>query len=143
MDKDQQIAALTAEVQALKPQAALTVQANAQVVALTTQVAALTAERDTAATSLAALTAQADKDKHAQLMTAALTGGRLAPAQKAWAEKQSVAALTEYLDATAPIVSKERQAHVDSQDGNHGLTEVELAACTRMGVTPEDFKKNK
>ena len=145
MDKDQQIAALTTQVaaltterDALKPQATQVVQANTQVVALTTQVAALTTERDTARAELTALTAQADKDKHAALLTAALTGGRLAPAQKAWAEKQSLAALTEYLDATAPLVQQDRQADAGDK-GGHGLSEVELATCTRMGVSPEAF----
>lgn len=138
MDKDQQIAALTAERDALKPQAAQVVQANTQVVALTTQVAALTAERDTAQASLAALKAEQDKAQHTTLLTAALTSGRLAPAQKAWAEKQSLAALTEYLDATAPLVQQERQAGADG-NGGHGLNEVELATCTRMGVSPEAF----
>jgi phage I-like protein len=124
MDKDQQIAALTAERDTLKVQVA--------------NVTALTAERDKAKADLAALQEAQDKDKHAALLTAALTSGRLAPAQKAWAEKQSLAALTEYLDATAPLVQQERQADKDD-DGHHGLNEVELATCTHMGVTPEAY----
>ncbi len=124
MDKDQQIAALTSERDTLKTQVA--------------QIATLTTERDTAQTALTALKAEQDKAKHAELLTAALTSGRLAPAQKAWAEKQSLAALTEYLDATAPLVKQERQADAGDK-GSHGLNEVELATCTRMGVTPEAF----
>lgn len=124
MDKDQQIAALTSERDTLKAQV--------------NGVAALTAERDTAVAELNAAKAAQDKEKHATLLTAALTSGRLAPAQKAWAEKQSLAALTEYLDATAPLVQQERQADKDGQ-GGHGLSEVELATCTRMGVSPEAY----
>lgn len=135
MDKDQQIAALTVERDALKAQVA---PAATSMAALTAQVAALTTERDAAKTGLAALTAQAEKDKHGELMTAALTDGRLAPAQKPWAEKQSLAVLSEFLDATAPIVTKDRQAPKGEQ-GGAGLSEVELAACNRMGVTPEAF----
>jgi phage I-like protein len=135
MDKDQQIAALTQELAALKEK--LTPAATS-VAALTSQVAALTSERDTAKAALAAVTAQAEKDKHGELMTAALSDGRLAPALKPWAEKQSLAALTEFLDTTAPLVNKERQAPKGEQ-GVAGLSEVELAACTRMGVTPEAF----
>ena len=136
MDKDQQIAALTAERDAFKAQVA---PAATSMAALTAQVAALTSERDTAKTGLAALTAQAEKDKHGELMTAALTDGRLAPAQKPWAEKQSLAVLAEFLDATAPLVNKDRQAPAGAQGGGAGLSEVELAACTHMGVTPEAF----
>jgi phage I-like protein len=138
MDKDQQIAALTAERDALKPQAEQVVQANAKVVALTTERDTLKTERDTAQTALTALKEAQDKDKHATLLTAALTDGRLAPAQKAWAEKQSLAALTEYLDATASLVQQDRQAGA-SDKGGHGLNEVELATCTRMGVSPEAY----
>nr|WP_180132576.1 phage protease [Rhodoferax sp. BLA1] len=123
--KDEQIAALTSKVATLEPEAA--------------RVAALTTERDTAVTALAALTNQVEKDKHTALLTAALSDGRLAPAQKAWAEKQSRAALTEYLDASKPLVDQSRQVDPKAEQGGHGLTEVELAACTRMGVTPEAF----
>ncbi len=123
--KDEQIAALTSQVATLQPEAA--------------KVAALTAERDTAVTALAALTNQVEKDKHTALLTAALSDGRLAPAQKAWAEKQSLAALTEYLEASKPLVDQSRQVDPKAEQGGHGLTEVELAACTRMGVTPEAF----
>lgn len=139
MDKDQQIAALSAKVATLEPQAAqvaaLTAERDAQVAKL----AALTTERDTAQAALTALTAKADQDKHAELLTAALTDGRLAPAQKAWAEKQSLVQLTEYLGATAPLVDKTRQADQKDGQGDESLTAVELATCTRMGVSPKDF----
>lgn len=140
MDKDQQIAALTTERDAAK-----------------TNIAALTAERDQANTQLAALTAErdglkaaadqakadADKKAHADVLQAALTDGRLTPAQKPWAEKQSLAALTEYLDATKPVAALTRQAGDAGAQGEHGLTSDELVMCTRMGVSPEDFVKAK
>lgn len=129
------------------------------------EVAALTAERNTLKTSLAALTAErdglkakldaveaaaataalaAEKTKHAELLQAALTDGRLVPAQKPWAEKQPLAALTEYLDATAPLSVAQRQAAgAGAGTGGHGLSADELAMCTRMGVSPEEFAKTK
>lgn len=131
---------------------------------LTTSVAALTAERDTLNTNVASLTAErdtlkakveasekanaeaaltAEKAKHSELITAALTDGRIAPAQKAWAEKQSLAALTEYLDASNPILPAGRQAEAGGDKGTHGLNETEIAMCTKLGVTPEDYAKNK
>lgn len=140
MDQDQQIAALTQERDAAK-----------------TNIAALTAERDQAKTQVAALTAErdqlkaaadqakldADKKAHAELLQAALTDGRLVPAQKPWAEKQSLAALTEYLDATKPVAALTRQTGDAGGTDANGLTEDEQAMCTRMGVTAEEFAKAK
>ncbi|MGV3581901.1 MAG: phage protease [Methylophilus sp.] len=82
-----------------------------------------------------------EKKAHGELLTQALSDGRLAPAQKVWAEKQSLAALTEYLDASAPILNKDRQAQENQQQS--ALTETELAMCSRMNVKPEDFAKIK
>ncbi|MEY2632997.1 MAG: hypothetical protein RIR00_1651 [Pseudomonadota bacterium] len=113
-------------------------------------VAALTTERDELKTKLGALEQEkadtalaSEKAKHAELLTAALTDGRLTPAQKAWAEKQSMADLAEYLEATNPLAVLKKQA--DGKDGGNGLTPDELAICSKMGVTPEQFaaaKKN-
>lgn len=144
---EKQLAALTSERDGLNTKvAALTVDLDKS----KTQVAALTAERDALATKVAAVDKEkadaaltADKDKHTELMAAALTDGRLVPAQKAWAEKQSLAALTEYLEATNPIAALTRQVDGKGVAGNHGLSDVELASCTKMGVSPEEFAKNK
>lgn len=147
VDKDQQIAALTTERDAAKT----------NVAALTTQVATLTQERDAAKTQLAALTAErdqlkaaadqakadADKKAHADLLQAALTDGRLTPAQKPWAEKQTLAALTEYLDATKPVAVLTRQADGAGDKDALGLSADELAMCSRMGITAEEYAKAK
>lgn len=133
----EQLAALTAERDGLKTNLA----------ALTAQVATLTAERDGLKTKVDAVEKEqaeaalaAEKTKHADLLQAALTDGRLAPAKKAWAEKQSLAGLTEYLDASKPLAMLQQQ--VDGKPaggGEHGLTPDELAACKRMNVAPEDY----
>lgn len=141
-------------------QAALTAERDAA----TQQLAALTTEHATVKTSLAALTVEntdlkakvtaieaekaaaalaAEKAGHADLLLAALTDGRLTPAQKPWAEKQSLAALTEYLDATKPVALLTKQVDGKGAAGEHGLTEVELAYCTKMSVKPEDYAKTK
>ncbi len=140
VDKDQQIAALTTERDTAKTTLA----------ALTTQVATLTQERDQHATALAALKADADKAKaeadkaaHAALLTAALTDGRLTPAQKPWAEKQPLAALTEFLDSATAVADLTRRQAKPGEGGANGLTTEELAMCTRMGVSAEDFAKAK
>lgn len=147
MSDEKQLAALTTERDGL----------NTKVAALTAdldksakQVAALTTERDALAIKVAAVDKEkaeaalaADKAKHAELLQAALTDGRLVPAQKPWAEKQSLAALTEYLDATNPLALLTKQADGKGAAGNHGLSDVELATCTKLGVKPEDFAKTK
>lgn len=145
MADEKQVAALTAERDGLKTDvAALTSECNG----LKTQVAALAAERDTLkAKADAAEQEKADaalaseKTKHAELLQAALTDGRLVPAQKAWAEKQPLAALTEYLEATNPLAFLKKQT--DGKDGGNGLTQEELDMCKRMGVSPEEFAKAK
>lgn len=144
---DKQAAALTSERDGLSTKvAALTADLDKS----KTQVAALTTERDALATKVAAVDKEkaeaalaADKAKHAELLLAALTDGRLVPAQKPWAEKQSLAALTEYLEATNPIAALTRQVDGKAEAGNHGLSVDELAACTRAGLTPEEFAKSK
>lgn len=123
---------LTAERDTLKTSNATLTTEN---VALKAQVTAAEAEKQT--TALAA-----EKTKHTELVTTALSDGRLIPAQKAWAEKQSLAALTEYLEATNPLVTLGRQ-HKDGEQGAHGLSETELAMCSKMNVSPEDYIKNK
>lgn len=141
------LAALTAERDAAKTQiAALTTERDG----LNTKLAALTAERDglqakvaAAEQEKAAAALTAEKAKHAEVMTAALSDGRLTPAQKPWAEKTSLAALTEYLEATKPLPIAVDLQSQRQEGGGHGLTDVELATCSRMGVTPEAFAKTK
>lgn len=124
-----------------------------QIVALTkerdtlqTTVATLTTERDSALAQVAAMkaekeqaAAQAEADEKARLIEAALSGEapKLVPAQKEWAEKQPLASLKEYLEAAAPIALS-RQSDT-AGNGADGLTEAEQAACSKMGVTPEQF----
>jgi len=147
VEMEKKLAELTAQNNGLSTQMAALTTANT---GLTSQLAALTAERDGLSAKVAAAETEkvaaalaAEKTQHAALMTAALTGGRLTPAQKPWAEKQSFAALTEYLDVTSPLTMLTKQAGEHEAAGAQGLSEVELAMCTRLGVTPEAFKLNK
>ena len=142
---EQEVAALTNERDGLKANlAALTAERES----LKTQSAALTTERDALLTQVKAFEAKeaeaaltAEKAKHGELLAAALTDGRLTPAQKPWAEKQSAAALTEYLEATKPLPLTQTQSTHEA--GTAALTAEEIAMCDRMGVSHEDFKKAK
>lgn len=131
---NEKVAALTADLDKSKAQVADLTSKNAE---LTTKVAGF--EKEKAEAALAA-----DKVKHTDLLQAALTDGRLTPAQKPWAEKQSFAALTEYLDSTKPLAMLNKQTAGKADAGNNfGLSDVELAACAKMNVTPEEFAKSK
>ncbi len=126
---------------------------------LQTQTAALSTERDNLKTQLAALStelaalktaqaqaaAAAEAEKKAALITAALTGAGaaqplLAPAQKAWAEKLSLAALSEFLEASKPIQITGTQAeHGAAGTGQAALSLDEQKMAERMGVSAEAF----
>lgn len=126
-------AALTAEVATLKT-------ANA---ALTTERDALKVKVDAADQEKAQAALATEKAKHAELLTAALNDGRIAPALKPWAEKQSLAALTEYLDTAAPLPNAGGRQGGAAGDPADGLTAEERAMCTRMNVSFADYAKTK
>lgn len=138
----EQLAALTAERDGLKSTvASLTAERDG----LKSTVASLTAERDGLLAEQAQAALAAETAEKAALLKAALSGDkpRLMPAQKAWAEKLSLVALKEYLDATAPLPLTQQQSDPAGSDGSHGLTKEELAMCSRMGVTAEQFAATK
>lgn len=133
----EQLAALTAERDGLKTTlAALTAERDG----LKTQVVALTTERDNLVAEKQKVALEAEEAERTQLLKDAMSGDkpRLMPAQKEWAEKQSLASLKEYLGASAPLALASLQSEKGA-DGDHGLTADELAACSKMDVTPEQF----
>lgn len=96
---------------------------------------------------LAALTAKLHSDEVDELVKGGLADGKLLPAQEAWARdlgKTNLAALTSYLATAQPIA-----ALTSTQTGgkapagaknDKGLTEAEMAVCTAMGLTPDQYK---
>lgn len=139
---DMQMAALTAERDGLKTQiATLTTERDS----LNDKVAALTTERDVLKTRVdafdqeqAAAALAKEQEDHAALLQSALTDGRLVPAQKAWAEKQSLADLTEYLDATAPLPITQKQSDGKSH-ATAALSKEQADMAAKMGVSAEDY----
>jgi len=101
---------------------------------------------------IAALTARLgerdQKELEAQIV-AALEDGRLHKTMESWARdlgKKDRAALTAYLDAAAPIAALTRsqtQGNPPAPDEKTGLTADELAVCSAMGLSPEQFKAAK
>lgn len=115
---------------------------------LKTQVATLTTERDKAQAELATLRKQVDDQaaaddeaKRAAMIEAALTAGKLPPAQKDFAESLDTAALAKFLDTLKPLamLGKQVDGKPTGEDGSLGLNAEQLAWCNRMGVTPEQY----
>ena len=158
-DEAELTAALTALL-AAKPQAvALSADVFAQLADKDNKIAALTAQPDLTQyapvsvvqdlqNQVAALTAQRDADKGADLIQAALTAGKLLPAQKEWAQnvlKQSngLAFLTSFVDNAQPIAAL-TQAQTAAQNVSGSLKTVALsaeqkAACKMLGMSEEEF----
>ncbi len=96
---------------------------------------------------LAVLTSQHRAREIDDLIKPALADGRLLPAQEPWARdlgKTSVAALTGYLSTAQPIAAltatqTQGQAPVLAA-GNAKLSVDELAVCTAMGLSPDQYK---
>lgn len=139
MEKDQQIAALTAERDANKQSLAALTTENAN---LKENVAALTDRLKGIEAAQAAAEAKVEQEKKEALIVAALASATLAPVQRPWAESLSLAQLTAFVESAKPMLPADRQAGAGDGAGD-SLTEVELAMCTRMGVSPEDYKKTK
>ena len=134
---------LVAACTGLKAKAAVSVDPSqfvpvSAVSALQADIAALTArlgERD-------------EKDLDSQI-TGALEDGRLHKSMEAWARdlgKSNRVALTAYLDTAAPIAALTRSqtnGNPPVADEKTGLTADELAVCSSMGITAEQFKAAK
>jgi phage I-like protein len=97
-----------------------------------------------------ALSQQVTGDQVDALVTAALSDGRLLPAQKDWATdlgKKDIAALNAYLETATPIVGlRQRQSEADAQReaaaSEHGLTVDQLAICNSLGQDPAEYAKS-
>lgn len=79
-----------------------------------------------------------------ELITAALSDGRLLPAQENWAKTLDVAALSAYLENAQPIAALSgMQTHgLDLGEQNEdGMTADEVAICKATGIDVEDYKK--
>lgn len=101
---------------------------------------------------LAALTArlgERDQKDLEGLIGAALEDGRLHKSMEDWARdlgKSDRASLTAYLDKAAPIAVLTRsqtEGKSPVADDKTGLTQEELAVCSAMGLTAEQFKAAK
>lgn len=97
---------------------------------------------------LAVLTAQQQVDQVDKLIQPALADGRLMPFQEAWARdlgKSNIAQLTAFLDTAKPIAALTSTQTgglppSGTAKGDAQLSAGELAVCTAMGLTAEQYK---
>ena len=135
--KADQVDGLNAKVAALSSQA----PDPAKFVAVETM-ASLQAE-------VAALTSQINGDKVTQVVEAALTAGKLLPAQKDWAlslGKANLAALTEYVEKTPAIAAlggMQTDGKDLGKDVTAALTADEQKVAAQLGLTAEQFAAGK
>ncbi|HHF0188617.1 TPA: phage protease [Haemophilus influenzae] len=123
-EKEQSVAALSTQVGNPDPAKFVPVE----------QVAALQADFNALKTSVEA-------DKKAELITAALSQGKLAPALKDWAQSLSVEALSAYLEKAPAMaaLSGEPQAKGDPEQKVMALSAAESAAAKALGLSEKDY----
>lgn len=150
----------TSEADALTAVAALKAKAD-QVDGLNVKVAALSSQAPDPAkfvavetmsalqAEVAALTSQINGDKVSKVVEAALTAGKLLPAQKDWAlslGKANLAALTEYVEKT-PAIAALGGMQTEGKDLGKGATAAlsaeEQKVAAQLGLTAEQFAAGK
>lgn len=92
--------------------------------------------------------AQQQADKTTALITAALSDGRLLPAQKAWAEnlgKTHPQALADFLATAQPLaaLSSMQSGSIPPAAGKAGLSAEEAAVAAALNISPDDYAKAK
>ena len=98
-------------------------------------------------TEVASLRSEKIEREVGEVVTTALTAGKLLPPQEAWARelgKKDLAALTQYLDTAqtvAALASTQTKGVPPAGQPAGELSESQLAMCRSTGVNPEDFKK--
>ena len=105
-------------------------------------------EHQKVVTELAALQATQDKAAHEQLLQAALSDGRILQPNAAYWSQQSLAALQAFLKDAKPLAALTAlqtggQSPAGGGGGGPALTADELAICKSMGISAEDFAKQR
>jgi len=82
-----------------------------------------------------------NKGKPAELVEQALKDGRLYPAQKDWAlnyAQRDLAGFQRYIGDTPALLGTVTPP-AGAITVNHGLTDNQLAICTRLGIEPKAY----
>lgn len=98
---------------------------------------------------VAALRSSQTEREVGEVVTSALTSGKLLRAQEGWARelgKSNIAALRQYVETAQPIDAlngTQTKGKPPAGQPEGELSEAELAMCAATGVRPEDFKKTR
>jgi phage I-like protein len=153
------LAATTSEADALSAVAALKTKAD-QVTGLQTELVALkTKEPDPEKfvsvdtmkdlqAQVASLSTKLNGQELDVVIDDALKGGKLLPAQEVWARTlggKDIASLKTYLESAPKVMPTQTQTDgKEPNDGKAGkLTDEEQAVCKNLGISAEEFLKNK
>lgn len=97
-------------------------------------------------TALATIQSERAAEKAATAVAAAMKAGKVIPAQKDWATAYAAKDPEGFADwvGSAPIVAAGGTVPVtDPGAADGGLSAEDLAICSQLGVSPEDFKKTR
>ncbi|MCS4503888.1 phage protease [Arhodomonas aquaeolei] len=98
---------------------------------------------------VATLTSKVQGSEVEQLVKQGLDDGRLLPAMEDWARelgKKDVAALRSYLESAQPIAAlsgTQTGGQPPAGDGNTQLSDSDRAVCKQLGITEDEFLKQK
>jgi phage I-like protein len=145
----EEIAALQNELARTKTaQTALTAQAadaEAKLAVLTKNNDALRARTDALEKEKTDAAAAGEKAQCTKIIEAALTSGKVLPAQRPFLDGLELAALTVYMETHhanfMAVLAKQHQ--VGASSATDGLSKSDLAMCAKMGVSPEQFLATK
>jgi ClpP class serine protease len=88
------------------------------------------------------LEASAERDRVKALIDKGVRAGKIAPAQREWAEKQTPASLKAYLDAAPRLVHTEEHTEARIEGAGVGGVTAEMAKIwKKQGFTAEDFPR--
>lgn len=95
-------------------------------------------------TEVATLKSRLDGNDKDTLIAAAKAEGKLTPAMESWAKDQTIEVLQGFIKTAAPIAAlkgKQTENQEFDKDGNAVLSDDQLAICSQLGVSPEEFAK--
>lgn len=134
-------------LEALKALVAKMAEAETGMADLKSKSVPLTAVQDLQG-QVAALTANAQAREVDDLIKPALADGRLLSAMEPWARdlgKSNLAALKQFVDNAQPIAALNgtQSGGQPPANGGNGLSAEQMAVCTQLGLTAEEFIKAK
>jgi phage I-like protein len=102
-------------------------------------------EFDRVKTQLDTITTAAENERVETAVNAAIESGKIAPASKAWAEdlcRNNQASFDNFVTNASQVVPLKQDKHGEHQHSDV-LTDEEVAVCSQLGLSKEEFLKSK